>query len=469
MRAQPLMNRAILVGMALLLLLTIRPERGLFPTDGDRLALERARENGADLTEWQLLAHFVSADPKDAESWERMGILDYHSGLCKQAVYEFEQASRYQQISTDSLVPYGECLVTLGELQAAIDLLAPRFESTKTATGLELLLAKVFLRLGDLEGASHTIQVWAEWEPDDPHTLYYVGLYQALANPVEALATLQGLAARSKDYENTYRKLQTAINKGEMQESPAYRALELGRAYGNLGEWELAFYAFNSAVQQDPGYAEAHAWFAEAKQQLGEDGSAELNKALELNPNSILAQAMEAMALQRQGDAQGALDALEHIASQEPDDPQWAIALGQARAQTGDLEGALTEYLKATTLEPENVTVWQALAEFCLTHQYQLSSVGSPAANKAVLLAPDSANSLDLAGQAALSKDELDDAEGYFRAAINQDPRYAPAHLHLALVLYQLDKDDAAFQELHKAAALGNNEALSLLTQMTTK
>jgi tetratricopeptide (TPR) repeat protein len=464
-----MLRRAILIGVALLLLLAIRPESGLFPSDADRLALERARESGAELTEWQLLAGFVSADPKDAESWERMGVLDHRSGLCEQAVYEFEQASTNIQLSVNGLIPYGECLLTLGELQAAAELLAPQLDTAESSPGLELLLAKTYLRLGDLEKADHAIRVWAGREPDNPRACLYLGLFQALTYPADALATLQDAADRSNEYTYAYRQVQTAINKGELQESTAYRALELGRAYGSLDEWELAEYAFKSAVQQDPEYAEAHAWLGEAQQHLGKDGSAELQKALTLNPKSILTQAMNALALQRQGDAQGALTTLEQIAAQEPGDPQWAIALGQARAQLGDLEGALSEYQKAIAVEPENVAVWQAMAEFSLGYQYQVSAVGSPAANKAVLLAPNNPRSLDLAGQAALSNGEQDEAEGYFLAAIQSDSRYAPAHLHLALVFFQQGNDEAAFQELQKAAALGNAEAQNLLAQMSAR
>jgi tetratricopeptide (TPR) repeat protein len=469
MRAQPILQRAILIGMALLLLLAIRPESGLFPSDADRLALERASESGADLLEWQLLARFVSADPTDGESWERMGILDHRSGLCQQAVYEFERASLNMQLSDHSLVPYGECLVILGNLQGTVDLLAPRLETAENSASVALLLSRVYLRLGDLVTADRTIQIWVDREPENIRAVYYLGLLQALTYPDDALTTLQAVAERSIEYENAYRQLQTAINKGELQENPAYQALELGRAYGSLEEWELAFFAFNSAVQLDPEYAEAHAWLGETHYQLGEDGSAELEKALMLNPKSILAQAMQALALQRQGDARGALAALQQIASQEPDDPQWAIAVGQARAQLGDLEGALSEYSRATLLEPENVAVWQAMAEFSLSYQYQVIQVGSPAANKSVLLAPDSPRSLDLAGQAALSKGDLDEAEGYFRAALQYESRYAPAHLHLALVLFQRQDNDAAYEELQKAAALGNIEAQNLLAQMSAQ
>ncbi len=398
-----------------------------------------------------------------------MGVLDYRSGLCKQAVYEFEQASTYKQLSGNGLIPYGECLLSLGELQAAAELLSPQLDKAESSPGLELLLAKAYIRLGDLNKADHAVRMWAEREPDNPRAHLYLGLIQALTNPVDALATLQDTADRSEEYTNAYRQMQTAINKGALQESTAYRALELGRAYGSLGEWELAEYAFKSAVLQDPEYAEAHAWLGEAQQHLGEDGSAEIQKALKLNPKSILAQAMNALALQRQGNAQGALAALQQIVAQETEDPQWRIALGQARAQLGDLEGALFEYQKAIALEPENVAVWQAIAEFSLGYQYQVTSVGSPAAIKAVLLAPEDPRSLDLAGQAALSNAEQDEAQGYFLAAIQSDPRYAPAHLHLALVFFQRGNNEAAHQELQKAAALGNIEAQNLLTQMSAQ
>ena len=469
MRAQPMLRRAILIGMALLLLLAIRPERGLFPSDGDRLALEHARQSGADLLEWQLLASFVSADPTDAESWERMGLLDYRSGLCEQAVFEFEQASTYKQISADGLIPYGECLLTLGEFQAAAELLSPQLDKAERLPGLELLLSKAYIRLDDLKSAEHAIHVWAEREPDNPRARLYLGLFQAFTSPADALVTLQDAADQFKEYTNAYRQMQTAINKGELQENTAYRALELGRGYGSLEEWELAEYAFKSAVLQDPEYAEAHAWLGEAQQHLGKDGSAEIQIALKINPNSVLAQAMNALALQRHGDAEGALAALQLIVTQETEDPQWRIALGQARAQLGDLEGALSEYQEAVALEPENVAVWQAIAEFSLVYQYQVTSVGSPAATKAVLLSPADPRSLDLAGQAALSNGEQDEAQGYFLAAIQSDPQYAPAHLHLALVYFQRGDADAAYEELQKAASLGNIEAQNLLTQMSAQ
>ena len=466
MSARRIFFRAILIGVALVILLAITPERGSFPSAVDIRALERARNSGADMTEWKLLARFVSAKPDDAALWERMGILDHRNGLCEQAIFEFGQAEHYGELSAASLVPYAECLVERGNLQEAVELLSPFSGSSESPAGLELLLARAYLRLGEGENAIDVIREWAARDGEEPRVVYYLGLYQALASPAVAITTLQKTASLSSEYENTYRQVQTAINLGQLQDNPAYQALELGRAYGSLGEWELAQYAFITAVQADPQYAEAHAWLGEAQQQLDEDGSAELQKALALNPNSVLAQAMNALALQRQGNAQGALVFLEKVASQEPDNPEWLIALGQVRAILGDLENALAEFQKAAGLEPGNVAAWQALADFSLAYQYAVASTGIPAANKAVLLAPEDPHSLDLAGQAALTNGKLGEAEGYFIKAIEQDPRYAAAHLHLALIYFQYEDYSAAIAELEKAAALGSLEAENLLEQL---
>ena len=469
MRASFIIYRAILIGVALVILLAIAPERGRFPSAVDIRALELARSSGADMEEWRLLARFASARPDDAAVWERMGVLDHRNGLCEQAVIEFGLAERYGKLSVTSVIPYAECLVDQDRFQEAIELLAPLSGDPEVSAGLESLLARAYLRQGDVVNATVVIQEWATRESQDPQAIYYNGLYQALSDPVGAITTLQRAAGLFPEYENAFRQIRTAVNLGQLQDNPAYQALVLGRAFGSLGEWELAQYTFTTAVQADPLYAEAHAWLGEAQQQLGGDGSVELKQALTLNPDSILAQAMNALALQRQGDAQGALEFLEKIASQEPEDPEWLIALGQSRAIVGDLENALVEFQKAVALQPNNVATWQALADFSLAYQYAIDSDGIPAANKAVLLAPNNAHSLDLAGQAALINGRLGEAEYYFTKAVEQNPRYPPAHLHLALVYLHYEEYPAAISELEKAAALGNPEAENLLEQLNTQ
>ncbi len=356
----------------------------------------------------------------------------------------------------------------LGKIQEVIELLTPHLGDTTQPDGLHRLLARAYLKQDDLD---HSLIILNDWEAQEKHNLqatYSLGLYQALIEPGEALKNLQTASKQNSEYSETYREIQTAINTAQLSDDNAYQAVVIGRAYANLSEWDLAKYAFLVALHDKPDYPEAHAWLGEARQHLGEDGSGELLLALELNPDSIIAQALYALYLQRQGKPVEALIYLSRIADTEPANPAWQIALGQVNAQLGKLEDALGYFQKAVLLEPENVLMWQSLAEFCFTYQYEVQASGIPAANKAVLLSPKSSRSLDLAAQAALTNGNLGSAEAYLRNALELDPRYAPAHLHLALVLLQQENTLEARQELEKAATLGNPEAENLLEQIKT-
>jgi len=457
-----------LIAVALALLLAIAPDRGTFPSTGDILLLQSARDAGADLDEWRWLARFVSEHPHNARVWERMAVLDYRNGLCQQATVEFNLALSYGKLSANSLAFYGECLMELGKSQETVDLLSPHLGDANKPNGLDLLLARAYLKQDNFERALLILNDWAARETQNPQAAYTLGLYQALAEPSEALKNLQNVATQTSEYNKSYREIQTAINTAQLSDNKAYQAVVIGRTYGNLNEWDLAEYAFLTALQSEPNYPEAHAWLGEARQHLGLDGSDELQLALELNPDSIIAQALNALYLQRQGKPEKALIYLNQIAEAEPSNPGWQMALGQANAQLGKLAEARGYFQQAVALEPANVSTWQALAEFCFTYQYEVQSTGIPAANKAVLLSPDSPRSLDLAGQAALTGGNLGSAEAYLRKAIELDPHYAPAHLHLALVLLQLENTSEAQQELVKAATLGSPEAENLLAQMKT-
>ena len=64
-----------------------------------------------------------------------------------------------------------------------------------------------------------------------------------------------------------------------------------------MGEWEYAREAFRRATDLDPEYADAWAFLGEAQQQISgketgsysEVGLSELQRALQVDPNSILA------------------------------------------------------------------------------------------------------------------------------------------------------------------------------------
>jgi tetratricopeptide (TPR) repeat protein len=206
--------------------------------------------------------------------------------------------------------------------------------------------------------------------------------------------------------------------------------------------------AFQQAIRADGTSAEAWAWLGEAKQQLGQEGSAELNHAMALDSRSVIVRALRGLYWKRIGNNRAALSEYQAAAELEPQSPAWKIALGETYASLGDLVSALGVYQRATELAPDDASTWRLLATFCAQYGVQVQTVGIPAAQTAVDLAPQDALALDVLGWNQLSAGWLYSAEENLLAALELAPDLAAAHLHLALVYLQKGDRDAAYEEL---------------------
>jgi tetratricopeptide (TPR) repeat protein len=143
--------------------------------------------------------------------------------------------------------------------------------------------------------------------------------------------------------------------------------------------------------------AEAWAWLGEANQQTGslEEGSIELEMALNLNPNSPTVRGLRGLYFERIGNYRQALTEFQAAAALEPKNPTWFVSLGESYSKLGDLIRAMNSYQTAATLAPENANYWRLLAIFCGQNNVNVKDVGVPAAQKAVVLAKADATSLD--------------------------------------------------------------------------
>ena len=230
---------------------------------------------------------------------------------------------------------------------------------------------------------------------------------------------------------------------GVISDDSAYQLLVSGRALGAIGNWNLAAEAFRNAIAVRADYAEAWAWLGEAKQQQGQDGSVEIERAMALNPNSAMVESLYGLYLQRQKQPKQALAAIQKAAALEPENPGWQMALGEAYEETGDLVSALEYYQNATELSPNEATFWRALAEFSLRNNLDLAGTGLPAARRLVELQINDWQSDDIAGQILLETNDLVGAEALLKKAIELDPSQAAPFLHLGL-LYMQTGDRAA-------------------------
>jgi tetratricopeptide (TPR) repeat protein len=179
-----------------------------------------------------------------------------------------------------------------------------------------------------------------------------------------------------------------------------------------------------------------------------------LQRAVALDPRSLSARLFLALYWQRQGRPGRALETLQAAARLIPDSPAVQIELGNIQAVLGDLEAARRAFQRAIDLAPDDPASWRALAGFALTNEYELRSLGLPAARRAVLLAPQDPASLDLMAVVLLRLNDQVGAERFLQRALQVQADYAPAHLHLGW-LYLL-------QEQTRRAYLAFDQAVSI-------
>ncbi|HEY6074154.1 MAG TPA: tetratricopeptide repeat protein, partial [Anaerolineales bacterium] len=134
--------------------------------------------------------------------------------------------------------------------------------------------------------------------------------------------------------------------------------------------------------------------------------------------------------------------------------PTLLVQVGSTRAILGDLTGALQAYQQAVTLAPNDPTYPRLLAGFSIKYEYHLRQVGLPAARQAVLLAPDDPACLDALGQVFFLLDDATSAERFYERALQADPGFAPAHLHLGLVYLQQGNSQEAVAQFTLASSL---------------
>jgi tetratricopeptide (TPR) repeat protein len=320
-------------------------------------------------------------------------------------------------------------------------------------------LLPVHRQQADYPAVLADLQALTDLQPDDAGLQYQLGLVLAALQPEEALSHLSRAAELDPSLAEQTDKLAQNIRIARLKDDPAFTLLEAGRALGALNEWALAAEAFRRATQTRPDYAEAWAYLGEARQQLpeaqaGGDGLAELDYALQLDPKSLSAHMFLSLYWQRQGQLDRALDYLDQAASLYPDNPTLHTEMGHVLALQGDLPAAQQAYQQAIELAPQDPIYYRLLAAFSLAHNYQVSQVGLPAARKALLLSPNDPASLDMLGQVLLELGDSTSAKRFLERAVLQQPRYAPAHLHLGLIYVIEGNRQAAYEKFNHVLSL---------------
>lgn len=390
--------------------------------------------------------------------WEKAGDLALQEGDLDLAITYFSKAFEHQALSKSGWLQLGTAHQRRGDLTLAMDTWKQALPLAQASSNL----AAAERELGNLEAAIEYWRATLTVEPDNAFAHYTLGLLLAASAPEEALPELLQAAEIDPGLDNPVQRLRTALNSALLSDDRAYQFLVSGRALAALGEWDLAEQAFQNAIEVNRDYAEAWAWFAEALQQQGMDGTREIHRALTLGSRSAMVQGLYGMYLQRNGMPLDARTAFLVAAALEPEDPGWQMALGSASEQAGDLVAAYGYYVSAVLLAPEDPSTWRALVAFCVSNEVDLEATGLPAALKLIELAPDDWRSHDLAGQAEFLLEDYPAAEVHLKKAYSLAPTEAAPALHLGLVYMQTGDRASALSYLTLAQTLEPESAFGL-------
>ena len=393
-----------------------------------------------------------------SDLWEQAGLAAYRSGNNAEVIRLLEIARDKKSLSPQGWETLGVAYWINRDHQMALTVWQDGSQAYPSDVVLYDRLAMVYHENGDYISERDVLTKRLSLA-SDASAHYELGLLLALSDSDRALKELESASSSDPQFDSAVQTLRAAIAVSDTESDLANQFIAIGRGLGLVEEWGLAQNAFQNAVSADAKNAEAWAWLGEARQQNGQDGNDDLNKALSLNPNDAIVHALRGLYWKRQGNNAHALTEYLQAAQIEPDNPAWQASVGDSYTQTGDLVSALAAYQKATQLAPNDATYWRLLATFCSDNDLYVLDVGLPAAKQAAQLVPNDPQTLDALGWSYSNAGLLYNAEQNLLHAIKLSPDFAIAHLHLAENYLRQGDRTSAFNELNLTVQLDKEGA----------
>ena len=382
--------------------------------------------------------------PWRSDLWEKAGIAEYANKNYPTAIALLNRPSK---LTEQGWVALGNSYSNMGEMPSALRVYQVGLRFYDSAS-LYAGLAFIYRAQKDWPAERNALQNQIRLDISDAYSHYRLGLLLTFLAPEQALTELTFASSLDPETDSAVQTLRAALNLSATQPNASEQMLTIGRALGLVQEWDLSLAAFEKAIELDGENAEAWAWLGEAKQQLGQDGSVELDRALTLDHKSIIVRALRGLHWNRLGKYEQMRAEYALAAEFDPTNPAWQASLGDAYLKLGDLASALAAYQKAAELAPTDPTYWRLLANFCAENGVHVEDIGLPAAQNAAQLAPNDPFTLDALGWSYLSSGRYANAEQILLDVIARYPNHFPAYIHLAMTHLAQGNRAAAFNQL---------------------
>jgi tetratricopeptide (TPR) repeat protein len=391
-------------------------------------------------------------NPWRGDLWEQAGLAAWRDQDYFDAEVHLFEAEDTIRLSDKGTVALIDSLYRTGNQQLAFT----RLDGIGTnQTNLESIyqpLVEDTLRHGEAASAVVLAKRWQVVAPDNSRANYLLALAMAMDDPYGALTFFKKAALTDTTLDSSLKKFQDMLSLRGKEWDESLKDLYLSKFYTTCGEWKLAEKAAINALEDNMEQAEAWAYLGEIRQHLGLDGLAELDKAGQLDPNSVTVKGLTALYWQRHQKPEQALIYLHAAADLEPENAVWQLGLANTLIDLNEIAQAQSYYEKAAELEPQNTEYWTALAGYAVHYHSGLPDLGLKAARQVILYAPDQASSYDLMGQVFYEVEDMDSASRFFNRSLQMDPGYAPAHLHLGWLYFRQNQLSYAQSEWTAAA-----------------
>lgn len=189
-----------------------------------------------------------------------------------------------------------------------------------------------------------------------------------------------------------------------------------------------------------------------------DEASADIDRALSLDPQSSNAFALQSIIALTQNEKEKALALARKAVEIEPQSATARVALSYAEQAHFDLEGALTSLKDAVKLDPQNALAWARLSELWLSFGQRNEAL--KAAQKAVALNPDLSKTQTVLGFAYLTQIKTNQSQVAFTRAIALDNADPLPRLGLGLSKIREGNLDEGGREIEIAASLDPNNSL---------
>jgi tetratricopeptide (TPR) repeat protein len=378
--------------------------------------------------------------PWRQDLWEQAAMGQAFTGNFDSAILIFERTTQRDALSAEGWDLLGQSYWLTGDHDSAVARWNAGLDAYPVHTGFYARLSMAYYERGNLQAEKDALEKWVVAEGQtDASAHYRLGLLLSIFDPDRASRELFLASSLDVQYDAVVETMRTALSLASLQSGETNRLVIIGRGLGLVDEWALAAEAYRQAVAADGKNAEAWAWLGEAEQQLGRDGRAALDKALSLDRTNPIVRSLRGVYWMRQDRADQALAEYLLAAEYDPENPARQISIGEAYAQRGDLQAALRAYSRATEMSPTDATIWRSLAAFCTQYNIRVEDVGLPAAQMAVELTGEDPLALDTLGWTLTLLERYDEALDALEHALSLDPQFAPGHLHLGVVAFQVD------------------------------